>query len=999
MGIPGNPGKSQAGNSSIRALVWVLVIVLGAVLLRPLFHDENGVPLSQRETFRQLEIQNDFTNGIFDGRPELVHKAMNAGLDLNAKMLNNWMPLKLYVSSAPDTEESEALLRTMIGRGMDATAIGDIVAYALVHRKTRLARVLLEHGARVDAVWESPVHGMKSRTALMSAVESKNADAVEMLLSFGADPYQRTSRGISAMDLAEGEIAERLKQAYAKRNANTGNDANAFVEGGLTPLVVAIRARDLEEARRLLDGGADPNLDAPAGVNPLAEAARAGDLQLLELLLLRGADPYRVAVSGETALHEVAVLDAQHAVPALKRLLATPGDVDVKDTAERTALYRALDERRWILARELIRHGANPLAKGKWGLPLSKCVGEWAPATAVMLEMLDIVGRRDVPQKLLANWLERMLGNNSGEVTEQRFLALLEELKKRGFDFRQALEETTNNGRSVAAEQILLAAVNGGWLRTVRMLGEMGVIRRDRLLESQLKRALEIPARAGNTEMLRALLASGTDPIEVTALANMAMFGAIEGNHRETVLMLVQFGADSKHVPEAGRSALDLAETMERSDAAALLSLQREARNKPAGALTCKPSGNRDERREQLILAVRSGDVACARSLIEQGAPVNSSDRLGWTPLHHAASRADLEMARMLVEQGAKAKTSPTELPVQHVVGTEAEPAPDLVQRETGMLEFLFENGAYTLASDDKRRSILHIAIIRDRPEWLKAMRGRPASWLTPDDTGDTPLMYLQKRASADFLLGILADPQSRWREERAIISSLMPRAVDTQSPELFRLLLDIGASPFFPLDKRTAVMALTGIPSLHRPRDWEKTRADAAAAFARRLEKNPPLVEIYAELIVRYGVLDPYPDDDRHSPAFQNDTLRNLHDSHVYARLVTAAAEKAPRWVFSILEAGHVASDNALLIDSLERNSRMSTDVFLGHLAYGAVVLGNTRLLVYLLEKRALDPNRMDESGQTLLDIALRWNQPAIVDVLLLRGAVPASLRPDAAL
>lgn len=54
-----------------------------------------------------------------------------------------------------------------------------------------------------------------------------------------------------------------------------------------------------------------------------------------------------------------------------------------------------------------------------------------------------------------------------------------------------------------------------------------------------------------------------------------------------------------------------------------------------------------------LIEAVKAGEHATAKTLIESGADVNQQDERGWTPLNFAAGRGDLPMAKLLVDKGA----------------------------------------------------------------------------------------------------------------------------------------------------------------------------------------------------------------------------------------------------------------------------------------------------------------------------------------------------------
>ena len=54
-----------------------------------------------------------------------------------------------------------------------------------------------------------------------------------------------------------------------------------------------------------------------------------------------------------------------------------------------------------------------------------------------------------------------------------------------------------------------------------------------------------------------------------------------------------------------------------------------------------------------LIEAVKAGEHATVKTLIESGADVNRQDERGWTPLNFAAGRGDLTMAKLLIDKGA----------------------------------------------------------------------------------------------------------------------------------------------------------------------------------------------------------------------------------------------------------------------------------------------------------------------------------------------------------
>lgn len=59
---------------------------------------------------------------------------------------------------------------------------------------------------------------------------------------------------------------------------------------------------------------------------------------------------------------------------------------------------------------------------------------------------------------------------------------------------------------------------------------------------------------------------------------------------------------------------------------------------------------------QALHSAAASHDLDVVKALVEAGAPVNTGQQEGWTPLHEAARHGDLEIARVLLAKGADPK-------------------------------------------------------------------------------------------------------------------------------------------------------------------------------------------------------------------------------------------------------------------------------------------------------------------------------------------------------
>ena len=142
---------------------------------------------------------------------------------------------------------------------------------------------LLQSGA--DARTTNAENG---ETVLMMAARSGRADAVTLLLAHGADvSVAERIRDQTALMWA----AAQQHPAVVRLLLDQGADVNARSRTGLTPLLFAIRAGDIESAGLLIDAGASLTDTHPDGTTPLVLAILNARYELAALLLDRGADP------------------------------------------------------------------------------------------------------------------------------------------------------------------------------------------------------------------------------------------------------------------------------------------------------------------------------------------------------------------------------------------------------------------------------------------------------------------------------------------------------------------------------------------------------------------------------------------------------------------------------------------------------------------------------------------------------------------------------------
>ena len=117
-------------------------------------------------------------------------------------------------------------------------------------------------------------------------------------------------------------------------------------------------------------------------------------------------------------------------------------------------------------------------------------------------------------------------------------------------------------------------------------------------------------------------------------------FKAIELDQDSVVLALLQRGFDPNSPSPQGQPALMLAMQKSSNKVAEVL----------IGWKTTNLSIQNPQRETPLMLAVITNQLDWTKKLIDKGADVNQP---GWTPLHYAATKGDIEIMRLLIENHA----------------------------------------------------------------------------------------------------------------------------------------------------------------------------------------------------------------------------------------------------------------------------------------------------------------------------------------------------------
>ena len=240
-----------------------------------------------------------------------------------------------------DVDAAELLIRAGADVGA-ANRYGIMpLSLACVNGSAAIIELLLNAGANPNTT--SP----EGETALMTAARTGTVDAVKALLAHGADVNAKERwRGSTALMWAAAEGHAIVVQTLIEGGIDNEADIDARSNGGLTPLLFAVREGRLDAVRVLLAAGADVNEPARDGTSALVLAIINAHYELAAFLLDNSADPNASDPRGS----------ALHAVAWMRRPGRSPRPPPVP-TGNLDSL---------TLARTLLAHGANPNVRIAW---------------------------------------------------------------------------------------------------------------------------------------------------------------------------------------------------------------------------------------------------------------------------------------------------------------------------------------------------------------------------------------------------------------------------------------------------------------------------------------------------------------------------------------------------------------------------------------------------------------------------------------------------------
>ena len=480
-------------------------------------------------------------------------------------------------------------------------------------------QVLISHRADVNA------SSKNCGTALMLACFKSNIDAINVLLSAGANPNIVDANGCTCLHYAAiGDCSKEVLHSIIKH----GTSVNAKNKSNKTALNIACLKNNIDAINVLLNSGAEPdianalaplwirstangdcskeifqaminhgadvNTTAPrSNMTALMTACYKGNLDAIKLLLHAGSDPNITDGRGDTWLHYAADGDCSKEV--LQAIIDLGADVNASSKYNRTALMTTCCKSNTDAIYVLLHAGADPNIHDADG---NTCL-HYAAGGYCSKEVLQAIIN---------------CGADVNAINANNGTALMKACQKGNKD---AIDVLLNNGADsnisdVNGDTWLHHAVGGDCgidvLRKIISYGaDVNAVNKSN--ETALMKA----CKKGDMDVINVLLNAGTDP-------------NINDVNGDTWLHHISGGDCSKQVLLAIINYVEDAKAKRKSNKAELISHGAEVNAKNTNNVIA------------LMLACHKGNINAINILLIAEADPNIFNANGGTWLHHAAA-------------------------------------------------------------------------------------------------------------------------------------------------------------------------------------------------------------------------------------------------------------------------------------------------------------------------------------------------------------------------
>lgn len=632
------------------------------------------------------------------------------------------------------------------------------------------------------------------------ASNQKRADILNLLLEAGADPEARAANGDLALHATASsgatECLKLLLQHKANVNAqangecalikaivnghdecaklliNAGADVNTVSAGGDTPLVCAAEKNNVTIVELLLEKGADINKTAREYTALMAAAQKNHD-ECVSLLIEKKADIASVSGIGRSAIHLAAM---EGATACAELLLQAQADINGKDNNGDSPLHLAVQKGHIDLIRLLLTKGAKYEEQNKRHYsPLHLAAKE---GNATIIPMLVEAGA-SVESALQNGQTPLHTAARAGHAACVQSLINAgakieseEEGKESALDIAHKLHHKdcvkilargilNRRGINTIDENALARAVKNNEPDVVALILDTGC--------SPTPEVLHTAAACSNHTGLKMLLNITDDsqctlPDNTTLLHTAAHAGSVECTR-----FLIHRNANLNARNKQGKTPLELATSHQHPECVEILQLAASLQER---GYTPANYG------KEVFENAKKGNHILLTRLVKIGADLTYKDSAGNTALHAAASNRAATCSKILLEAGAEpnvlnnANKTPLQLAVQYgrsatvrallsanakitVIGAHDNAATEAIQfNQPECLQILLAFSADINTRDNKRRTLLHLSLLKKEPKLVQILIDHGADPNVSID--DTPLLFAIVRENSPDMLKML---------------------------------------------------------------------------------------------------------------------------------------------------------------------------------------------------------------------------------------------------
>ena len=453
-------------------------------------------------------------------------------------------------------------VRLLLDRGADINAqnaMGDTVLHLAAQNPGAMLKMLIDAGARTDLKnnrGDLPVH---------VALRRRDETALVNRIYFG-DSYEGRTTDESATP--RGTIIAPLTDK---------SDVNSKDQFGLSPLLLALQARDqesrdliierapkMDSTTQLFDAAAQGNVPVltdllakkpflvyfrlPDGTTPLHVSALWGTLGAAQLLVQKGADINARDSRGETPLHKNLTrptgLFTRRAKNMQAFLLEKGANVNALDSGDISPLHRATRVGDAELIAPLLAKKANLNARDRFGQ---------TPIFALMTKNSDL--------KMVTTFIEsgasiNVRPQNSGALLSRAVGTRRKELVQLLLDKGADVNGKDSENRTPLGALFYSGGQNEGTADIVSLLLTKGADPNEKIYgETFLSRAISNDSK----DLVRVLLASKKVNLKALGEGRQSpLFQALQSGRVEIVKMLLEAGADPTETDDKGRTAAQI---------------------------------------------------------------------------------------------------------------------------------------------------------------------------------------------------------------------------------------------------------------------------------------------------------------------------------------------------------------------------------------------------------------------------------------------------------